>query len=94
MEKTYVQYSENTVELTHHDGNEMFALYVGVKPVYGEYILETSGNATCLNELEEAGASELIESINAIIANPDTPWEGLDANDEQYISDSLEAWGI
>lgn len=94
MKKTYVQYSDNTVELSHHDGGEMFALYIGVKPVYGEYILETSGNATCLNELEEADASELIESINAIIANPATPWEALSDADTQYISDCLEAWGI
>lgn len=94
MKKTYVQYTDNTVELSRRDGSEMFALYIGVKPVYGEYILETSGNATCMNGLEEADASELIDSINAIIANPDTPWEALDANDEQYVADTLKAWGI
>lgn len=94
MKKTYVQYTDNTVELSRYDGSEMFALYIGVKPVYGEYILETGGGATCLNELEDAEDAALIDQIAAIISDPSTPWESLEEEDTQYISDTLDAWGI
>lgn len=83
MQKTYIEIN-----------NVRFALYTGIESVYGGFLLETNGGATCLNELEEADASELIESINAIIADPDTPWEALSDEDTQYISDTLESWGL
>ena len=75
-------------------------LYVGIEPVYGEFILETGGDPITLNDLEEGSADgiseceKLIETINNIIANPNTYWEPCDEEDEEYIQDNLEAWGI
>lgn len=75
-------------------GIECHYLYYGVSGVYGDFVLETGGEPTCLNELEDAGADELIEAINNVISNPNTYWEPCEEEDEEYISDTLEAWGI
>lgn len=83
MEKTYITINE-----------ERFALYNGIESVYGGYILETNGGATCLNELEDAEDTTLIDQINAVISDPSTPWESLEEEDTQYISDTLDAWEI
>lgn len=74
--------------------NERFALYNNISSVYDGYILETNGGATCLNELEDAEASSLIAKIDAIMADPSTPWEVLSDEDEAYIADTLNAWGL
>lgn len=83
MKKTYI---ENEIERN--------ALYVGIPSVYGEWILETSGDPISLNELEDAGCEEEIEKINAIIASPNTAWEDLTDEDAEYIADTLKSWGI
>ena len=74
--------------------NELFNLYFGISSVYGEFILETAGDPTCLNELEDAGVDALIDSVNSVISNPNTYWEPCNEDDEEYVSDCLEAWGI
>ena len=77
-----------------------FYLYVGIEAVYGEFILETGGNPITLNDLEEdvadgiAECGKLIETINNVIADPNTYWEPCDEDDEEYVSDWLNAWGI
>lgn len=83
MQKTYIIIN-----------GERFALYTGIESVYGGYLLETNGGATCLNELEDAEDTALIDQINAVIADPTTPWEPLEEEDTQYIRDTLDAWGI
>lgn len=83
MQKTYIIIN-----------GERFALYTGIESVYGGYLLETNGGATCLNELEDAEDAALIDQINEIIADPATPWEPLEEEDAQYIRDTLDAWGI
>lgn len=96
MKKTYIQYDEHLTSafISRHDGNEQFALYIDVEAVYGGWLLETGGNPTCLNELEDAECDSMIRSINEIIADPETPWECLKEEDEEYIQDTLTAWGI
>lgn len=74
--------------------NESCKLLFGISSVYGEFILETAGDPTCLNELEDYGCEELIEAINNIIANPNTYWEPCDEEDEEYVSEWLSIWGI
>lgn len=83
MKKTYIE-----------SNNERFALYTSIESVYGGFLLETNGGATCLNELEDSDSDELIEQINAIISDTATPWESLNEEDEQYIADTLKAWGL
>lgn len=83
MEKTYITINE-----------ERFALYNGIASVYGGYILETNGGATCLNELEDVEDAALIDQIATVIADPTTPWESLEEEDTQYIRDTLGIWGI
>lgn len=73
-------------------GAEGYALYAGIDAVYGGWILETGGDPTTLNELEEFEAEADIASINAIIAAPNTPWEEVDEDDLEYIQEWLEIW--
>ncbi|MDY5986573.1 MAG: hypothetical protein SPJ81_06380 [Lachnoclostridium sp.] len=74
--------------------NKNYNLYVAVDAIYGEFILETEGDPTCLNELEDSDCSDLIDAINSIINDPATPWEVCNKDDEQYISECLNIWGI
>lgn len=74
--------------------NESFKLFFGVSSVYGEFILETAGDPTCLNELEDAKSYELIKTITSIICNPNTQWQKCDYYDYEYISYYLWAWGL
>ena len=73
-------------------------LYAGVEDVYGEFVLETGGDPVTLNDLEEGAADTdckaLIETIRSVIADPDTCWEPCSKEDERYISDWLDIWGI
>lgn len=96
MKKTYISYINNCAEIEtyRYDGSEAYALYVGIDAVYGGWILETGGDPTCLNELEQAAAEAEITAINEIIADPTTPWEDLSEEDLEYIQDTLESWGI
>lgn len=74
--------------------NESFNLFFGISSIYGEFILETAGDPTCLNELEDSDCYALIDSIDSIINDPSTPWEVCNKDDEQYISEWLNIWGI
>lgn len=74
--------------------NEEFKLFAGISSVYGEFILETAGDPTCLNELDNSDSRDLIESINSIMNDQSTAWEPCNEDDEQYISEWLEIWGI
>ena len=96
MKKTYVQFNKQitSASLSRHDGGEQFALYSGVNSVYGGWLLETSGGLTCLNELEDAGSESLLRAISAIVADPTTPWEDPNEEDEEAIREPLTAWGI
>lgn len=82
---------------TIYGDTENFNLYFGIKELYGEFLLETGGDPTCLNELEDAQNDQtdsLIESISDIINDPSTPWEACDEEDEEYVKRALESWGI
>lgn len=85
MKKTYIT-NENT--------SESSALFIGLDTIYGGWLLETNGNPTCLNELEDADCETEIASINEIIADPATPWEPLTPEDKEYIRLTLESWGM
>lgn len=74
--------------------NEPFNLFFGISSVYGEFILETAGDPTCLNELEDSDCYELINLINSIINDPTASWEDCNKDDEQYVSEWLDIWGI
>ena len=93
MKKTYVQY-DATYTLDNGDSIERYALYVGLSNVYGGYILETAGDPTCLNELEDNGCETEIAALDQIINDPTTPWQELTEDDLSYIADTLTAWGI
>ena len=96
MKKTYF-YNENT--------SEWLALYVGIDRVYGGWIEETGGDPITLNDLEDAlsqapdedtedAIQKELAFVNATLADPSTPWEPLEPEDEEYIHDTLVAWGI
>lgn len=74
--------------------NEIFTIFCGINSVYGGFILETSGDPTCLNELEEAGCGDLVDLINSIMSDKNTMWEPCGEDDEQYIAEWLNIWGI
>lgn len=84
MKKTYIS----------AESGERCALYTDISAVYGGYILETGGDPTCLNELEQAGDETTIDAVRAIIADSSTPWEICNEADCAYISECLETWGI
>lgn len=94
MKKTYVQYNDNTYTLDNGDGSERYVLYIGLDNVYGGYILETAGDPTGLNELEDNGCETEIAALDQIINDPTTPWQELTEDDLSYIADTLTAWGI
>lgn len=76
-------------------GEECFELYFPVTPLDGEYLWRFAGGQTFIS-LEEAGdgTEDLRNKIDALIADPATPWEPCDEEDKEYINDTLEAWGI
>ena len=69
-------------------------LYFGIPEVDGEFILTTSGDPTCLNELEDANADETICAINDLLNDPATPWEDCTTEDAEYVAEWLNVWGI
>lgn len=85
MKKTYI---------TDPETSERCALYVGIDQLYGGWLLETSGDPTTLNELEDADCTDEIDAITAIITTPGTYWEPTTAEDAKYISGWLRTWGI
>lgn len=93
MKKVYVN---GNGKLDASPTGETFALYYGIDAVYGDYILETGGDPTCLDALEEAGddTEALRNAIDALIDDPATPWEECDADDEAYVAEWLRIWGI
>lgn len=76
-------------------GEERFELYYPVSPLDGEYLWRFAGGQTLIS-LEDAGdeTETLRNKIDALIADPATPWEACDEEDKEYINDTLEAWGI
>lgn len=102
MKKTYISCANCGTEVASYrnDGSEAYALYVGIDAVYGGWIMETGGDPTCLNELEEAVSNGIntaeaeINAINEIIANPSTSWESLNFEDQEYIRFTLKSWGL
>lgn len=71
-----------------------FTLYADVDAVYGGWLMETSGEACCLNQLEDVEADSEIAEINEVIADPATPWEKPTVEDIGYVRDVLQSWGI
>ncbi len=91
-----------------HDGDvECDTLYIGVSEeyeFYGDFILRVDDPNTLTDyeesianavdpKVEEVLEAELAE-IRRIIADPSTPWEPLDEEDEEYIHDCMQMWGI
>ena len=88
------------------DDAEAVTLYTGVPYIDGGFILRRDYPVT-LHDYEyfecdtphvteeqiEANEAELAE-IRRIIADPSTPWEPLDEEDEEYIRYYLNAWGV
>ena len=88
------------------DDAEAVTLYTGISEIDGGFILRrdypetlydfesfesTAPDATA--EQIEANEAELAE-IQSMIADPSTPWEPLDEEDEEYIRDFLHECGI
>ena len=94
MKKTTIQLNDSSVITSRFDGKDQFYLYAGVDAIYGGWLLETSGTPTCLNELEDAGDEAMIATIHSILEDPSTDWEVLSDEDEAYIADTLNAWGL
>ena len=95
MKKTYVEFADDG-KITAHallSGKESFALYAGIDAVYGGWVLTSNGDPCTLNELENADSEEMIQSVNALLADPEI-WEPCDDEDEAYISEWLGIWGI
>lgn len=94
MKKTFVIYN-NGEYATNVIGQDVEAnpLYIGVEEIDGEFLLATNGDPLTLTGLEDADCEAEIEDINRIIADPATPWEECDEEDEEYVRGWLEAWG-
>ena len=85
MKKTYIYNGERQT------------LYVGIPEIYGEFILTTSGDPTCLNELEDSNndtCDAMIAGIRETINDPETSWERCNDKDKEYVSEWLKIWGI
>lgn len=97
MKKVIVNENTEIYEFCGSEEGRTYTLYVGVEPVYGEWILTTEGNPVALNDLEEDGskwAEETIAKIEAIIGDHRTPWKECNESDTEYIDDTLEMWGL
>ncbi len=71
---------------------ETQTLYADIERVYGGWIKTTGGDPFALNDLEEVGADAEIAKINTLL-NADG-WEDCDADDIEYINETLADWGI
>lgn len=74
MKKVTVNENTEIYEFCGSEEGRTYTLYVGVEPVYGEWILTTEGNPVALNDLEEEGSKgseETIAKIEAIIGAPE-----------------------
>lgn len=78
---------------TENESAEIYVLYSGIEQVYGGWIERTGGNPVALNDLEEVGAEAEISKINALLGLKDG-WEECDADDIEYINETLADWGI
>lgn len=98
MKKVYVQFSDDGhIILDRFDGNQKFALYVGIEQIEGNWLLETNGDPITIVDMEGAQDEECdasIESIRHIISDPTTPWEACNEEDAEYVLDTLSAWGM
>lgn len=98
MKKVYVQFSDDGhIILDRFDGNQKFALYVGIEQIDGNWLLETNGDPITIVDMEGAQDEECdasIESIRNIISDPTTPWEACNEEDAEYVLDTLSAWGM
>ena len=97
MKKVYIQFTDDgQIILDRFDGNEKFALYIGIEQIDGNWLLQTGGNPTTLVDLEDEQDEDCdvrIEAIRDIISDPTTPWEPCDEDDESYITEWLGIWG-
>lgn len=97
MKKVIVNENTEIYEFCGSEECRTYTLYVGVEPVYGEWILTTEGNPVALNCLEDDGSKweeETLAKIEAIIDDPRTPWKECNESDIEYINDTLEMWGL
>lgn len=95
MKKTRVMLDENGhFSIYDFSGVESFNLYVGVPAVYGEYLVETSGDPITLGNLEDGGDENAVADIAAILSAPATPWEVCTEKDFEYVAEWLDVWGI
>ena len=78
------------------NGAEFFfsAKVTDIRAADGGYILETAGDPTGLNKLEDNGCETEIAALDQIIIDPATTWQELTEDDLSYIADTLTAWGI
>lgn len=76
-------------------GEDRFELYCPVPPLVGGYLWRFAGGQTLIS-LEDAGdgTEDLRNKIDALLADPATPWKPCDEEDKEYINDTLKAWGI
>ena len=96
MKKTNISY-KNTDDLYIGD-----VLYVGIDAVGGGWICTTDGDPfaedSWIDGCNDNGCPEAatrgIEIITSVISDPSTIWEPLTEDDEEYISETLESWGI
>ncbi len=72
---------------------ENTTLYFGIPELYGEFLLTTCGDPTCLNELEDANDEDTICIVNDLLNDPSTTWEPCTEEDEEYVNDRLRIWG-
>lgn len=77
---------------TIYGDTENFNLYFGIKELYGEFLLETGGDPTCLGELEEEDADGWIHAVNDLLNDPATPWEPCTKEDEEYVAEWVNIW--
>lgn len=85
MKKTYI---------TNNETSERYALYVGINQLYGDWMMETSGDPDTLNTLEDNGCTALIEKITSTINDPATEWEQATEEDSEYVAEWLKIWGL
>lgn len=85
--------TENSIALS--AARNVLSFTIPLPPLDGEYLWRFAGGQTLVS-LEEAGdeTETLRNKIDALIADPATPWEACDEEDKEYINDTLKGWGI